>query len=84
MNVWVAGWLKTGNLGKLGNFKKFPEVIEIDDECTVGYLKTNIDNVLEKFQMLAVKHWIEKLNLLHFVNLAAIFVQDSQEIHFHF
>ena len=66
-------------LRTLGNWeisKKFPEINETDDECTAGYLKTNTDNVLEKFQKLAVKHSIEKLNLLHFVNLSTIFVQD--------
>ena len=69
MNVWVAGWLKTEDLEKLENFKKFPEIIKIDDECTVGYPKTNIDNILEKFQQkLAVKHSLEKSNLLNFVN----------------
>ena len=68
MNVWVARRLKTEDLEKLGNFKKFPEIIKIDDECTVGYLKTNIGNVLEKFQKLAVKHSTEKSNLLNFVN----------------
>ena len=68
MNVWVVGQLKTEDLEKLGNFKKFPEIIKIDDECTVGYLKTNIGNVLEKFQKLAVKHSTEKSNLLNFVN----------------
>ena len=48
VNAWVAGRLKTEDLRKLENFKKSPEIIEIDDECTVGYLKANIDNVLEK------------------------------------
>ena len=48
VNVWVAGRLKTEDLRKLENFRKSPEIIEIDDECTVGYLKANIDNVLEK------------------------------------
>ena len=48
VNVWVAGRLKTEDLRKLENFKKSPEIIQIDDECTVGYLKANIDNVLEK------------------------------------
>ena len=76
VNAWAARPLKTKDLGKLGNSKTFPEVIKIDDECTVGYVKTNIDNVLEKFQKLAVKHSIEKLNLLHFVNLSTIFFQD--------
>ena len=76
MNVWVAGRRKTKDLGKFGNFKKFHEIIEIDDECTVGYLKTDIDNVPEKFQKLAVKHSIEKLDLLYFVNLSTIFFQD--------
>ena len=56
--------------------KNFQEIIEIDDEYTVGYLKTDIDNVPEKFQKLAVKHSIEKLNLLHLVNLSTIFFQD--------
>ena len=55
------------------NFKKLPKLIEIDEEGTAGYLKTNIDNVLEMFQKLAVKHFIEKLNLLHFVYLSTIF-----------
>ena len=81
MNVWVAGRLKTEGLRKLENFKKFPEIIKIDDECTVGYLKTNIDNVLENFQKLVVKYSIEKLNLLHFVNLSTIFVQECFRKH---
>ena len=74
VNIRVAGRLKTEDLRKLENFKKLPKLIEIDDEGTAGYLKTNIDNVLEMFQKLAVKHFIEKLNLLHFVNLSTIFV----------
>ena len=81
MNAWAARPLKTKDLGKLGNSKTFPEVIKIDDECTVGYVKTNIDNVLEKFQKLAVKHSIEKLNLLYFVNLSNIFVQACLRKH---
>ena len=46
MNAWVAWRLNPEDLGKLGNSKIFPEIIKIDDECTVGYLKTNIGNVL--------------------------------------
>ena len=48
VNVWVARQLSNENLRKLGNFKKFPEIIKIDNEFTVDYLKTNIDNALEK------------------------------------
>ena len=55
VNVWVAGRLKTEDLGKLGNFKEFPDITEIDGECTAVYLKPNINNVVEKFQKLAVK-----------------------------
>ena len=60
MNVWVARRLKTEDLGKLKNSKTFPEFIKTDDECTVGHLKTNIDNVLENFQKLAVKTFHRK------------------------
>ena len=67
MNVRVARKCKTEDLRKLKNFKKFPEFIETDVDSTSGYLKANIDNVLEKFQKLAVKHSIEKLDLFHFV-----------------
>ena len=81
VNAWVAGRLKTEDPGKFENFKKFPEIIKIDDECTVGYLKTNIDNVLENFPMLVVKYSIEKLNLLHFVNLSTIFAQECFRKH---
>ena len=81
VNVWVAGRLKTEDLQKLENFKKFREIIKIDDASTIGYLKTNIDNVLEKFQKLAVIHSIEKFNLLHFVNLFTAFVQGCLRKH---
>ena len=74
VNVWVVGRFKTEDPGKLGNFKKFYEIIETDDKCTIRYLKTYTDNVLEKFQKLTAKHFIEKFNLLHFVNLSTIFV----------
>ena len=53
VNLWVARRRKTEDLGKLRNFKKFNEIIETDDEYTVGYLKTDIGNVPEKFQKLA-------------------------------
>ena len=42
VNVWVAGRLKTEDLGKLGNFKEFPDIIEIDGKCTAVYLKKQI------------------------------------------
>ena len=39
MNVRVVGGRKTEGLRKLGSFKIFPEIIEIDDKCMTGYLK---------------------------------------------
>ena len=39
MNVRVTRGRKTEDLRKLGNFKKFPEIIETDDKCMTGYLK---------------------------------------------
>ena len=61
VNVWVVGRFKTEDPGKLGNFKKFYEIIGTDDECTVHYLKTHIDNVPENFPKVSSKTFHRKI-----------------------
>ena len=75
----VAEQLKTQDLTKLKNFKKIPEMLGFDGEYPAGGPKAKFwGSSVKKCKELAVKHSIEKPDLLNFVNLSTTFCPRLQ------
>ena len=71
---------------KLGNCKKIPQMLELDDEYSAVHPKAKFWHFLVKnYKISAVKHSIEKLIWLNFMNLSPTSCPRlSQEPGFHF
>ena len=66
----------------LGNFKKIPEMLGFDGEYPAVQPKTRFWRVLVKMRKKsAVKHSIEKPNLLNFVNMSPTFCPRLESKH---
>ena len=74
MNVRFALRVNNLRLGKLGNFKKIPEMLGFDGEYPAVHPKAKFWSfLLKNCTKLAVKHSIEKPILFNFVNLPPSF-----------